>query len=555
MSNTTKTNNSALTILITVFFFWGFIAAGNGVFIPFCKHFYKLDQFQSQLVDFAFYGAYYFGALFLFLFSVLRSRNLVSEWGYRKSIIYGLLISLLGAVSMILTVNFGTAENGFTLFLLSFFMLALGFSLQQTAANPFAILLGNPATGSHRITLGGAINSFGTSIGPIVVALALFGSASVSDELIQSLSLDKVTLLYVAVGLLFLLSALLFYVSKKIPDGYSEAIMEPSRKAMWLLIFITVGLVASFIPVFQSYKIDFSSLTDPEKLSLEFQRMIYLIFGLVVIVVGLAWAYFSSAKNKSGWGALQYPQLVLGMFAIFVYVGVEVTIQSNLGELLKNSNFGSLQAADIAPYISMYWGSLMIGRWTGALPVFNLKSSIKTVFVIVIPIVAFFIVILLNVIANRNMESMYYYFFCVLVLIIAFLLAKDKPIRTLFLFSGMGIICMLIGLLSTGQIAIYAFLSGGLFCSIMWPCIFSLSIAGLGKYETQGSAFLIMMILGGAIIPPLQGKLADISSIGIHNSYWITVACFLYLFLFAWNIKSILKKQGIDYDNSIEASH
>jgi len=105
---------------------------------------------------------------------------------------------------------------------------------------------------------------------------------------------------------------------------------------------------------------------------------------------------------------------------------------------------------------------------------------------------------------------------------------------------------MLIGLFSNGNIALFAFLSGGLFCSIMWPCIFSLSIAGLGKYTSQGSAFLIMMILGGAIIPPIQGKLADIVS--IQSSYWVAVMCFLYLIFYAYRAKKILSKQGINYD-------
>ena len=105
---------------------------------------------------------------------------------------------------------------------------------------------------------------------------------------------------------------------------------------------------------------------------------------------------------------------------------------------------------------------------------------------------------------------------------------------------------MLVGLFTDGDIAIYAFMSGGLFCSIMWPSIFSLSIAGLGKYTSQGSAFLIMMILGGAIIPPIQGKIADIFN--IHNSYWITVFCFAYLMFFAIKVKEVLKTQGVNYD-------
>jgi len=80
----------------------------------------------------------------------------------------------------------------------------------------------------------------------------------------------------------------------------------------------------------------------------------------------------------------------------------------------------------------------------------------------------------------------------------------------------------------------------------MWPCIVNLSIAGLGKYTTQGSAFLIMMILGGGIIPPIQGKLADV--IGIHQSYWVCVVCFAYLAFFAFAVKKILGRQGINYD-------
>ncbi|MFS8083453.1 MAG: hypothetical protein ACMG51_08380, partial [Ginsengibacter sp.] len=99
----------------------------------------------------------------------------------------------------------------------------------------------------------------------------------------------------------------------------------------------------------------------------------------------------------------------------------------------------------------------------------------------------------------------------------------------------------------------------GLFCSIMWPAIFTLSIAGLGKYTTQGSAFLIMMILGGGVIPPIQGKFADFlesrSSVvgsGIHESYWIPLICYSYIVLFAFLVKGILKRQGIDYEAVVE---
>ena len=172
-----------------------------------------------------------------------------------------------------------------------------------------------------------------------------------------------------------------------------------------------------------------------------------------------------------------------------------------------------------------------------------------------VPLVAFGVVIGVNSIAQNDMSLLYMYVVCVMVQIVAFFISKDNPTRTLLVFSVLGVIAMVIGVMSTGTVAIYAFLSGGLVCSIMWPCIFSLSVAGLGKYTSQGSAFLIMMILGGGIIPPLQGKLADylqsdnpVPGAGIHESYWVAVVCFLYLAVFAFVVKGILRKQGIDYD-------
>src|SRR5215217_189084 len=232
---TIPTNYGALGTLITVFFFWGFIAAGNSVFIPFCKHYFHLDQFQSQLVDFAFYTAYYIGALALFAYGAFGGNDLVAKWGYKRSIVYGLLFSALGAVAMIIAVNAST----FAGMLFGLFVVALGFSLQQTAAQPFAISLGDPATGTSRVNLGGGVNSFGTMIGPIVVAFALFGTtAAINDDMIKSLSLSKVIILYAGVGILFIGAAALFYFSKKVPSGISTEKTENANKALYSLLLM-----------------------------------------------------------------------------------------------------------------------------------------------------------------------------------------------------------------------------------------------------------------------------------------------------------------------------
>jgi MFS transporter, FHS family, L-fucose permease len=552
MSQQTKqpTNYGALSTLVTVFFFWGFIAAGNSVFIPFCKHYFHLDQFQSQLIDFAFYTAYYVGALALFAYGAFGGKDLVGKWGYKKSIVYGLLFSALGAAAMILAVQ----GNSFAGMLLGLFIVALGFSLQQTAAQPFSITLGDPSTGSSRITLGGAINSFGTSIGPLVVALALFGTtASITDDKIASLSLSKVIVLYVGVGALFIAAAALFFFSKKVPSGIIIEKTEKANKALYTLLIMTGLLIAMFVPVFGSYQRDMTNATDAEKHALEAYRLRWLLGAMAVVVVGLVVANMSARKKSDGWGAMKYPQLVLGMLGIFVYVGVEVAVGSNLGELLKQKEFGSLSASEATPYIMMYWGSLMIGRWTGAIGAFEFKKTTRQILQVIVPLVAFALLILIIYLSDYNVKALFYYIVCVLVLIAGFFMSKEKPATTLLVFSLLGVVAMVVGLLTTGSIAIYAFLSAGLFCSIMWPCIFSLSVAGLGKYESQGSAFLIMMILGGGILPPIQGKIADI--IGIHQSYIIAAVCFAYLAFFGFIVRGILRKQGVDYDAQVSGGH
>ncbi|EIA08818.1 hypothetical protein [Flavobacterium frigoris] len=548
----TKSNNSALYTLITVFFFWGFIGASNGVFIPFCKAKFGLDQFQSQLIDFAFYGAYYIGAILLFIFSSLAKKDILNAWGFKKGIIYGLLVSTFGAALMILAVT----EGNYLFILGALFIVALGFSLQQTSAQPFAASLGEAHTASSRLNLAGGINSLGTTIGPIVVSIALFGviaGVNIEEFAQKENSLDSMRILYVFVGGLFLLAAALFFFSKKLPAGKSDSTFEPASKAMKTLIAITVILIAVFAYIFSRYE-------DPEFITrfLENNEKDYLGLGLTVstlliVVVGLLFANATAQKNAEGWGAMKYPQLVLGMLALFTYVGVEVTIGSNLGELLKTADFGSITGPALAPYMSMYWGSLMIGRWAGAISVFNPSNQLKKILLIVVPYIAFGVVLAANAISGQDVTPLYAYAFVIVFQIGGFFLGKDQPSRTLMIFGLMGMTAMLIGLFTTGTIAIFAFMSGGLFLSIMWPSIFSLAIAGLGKYTSQGSAFLVMMILGGGIIPPLQGKLADI--IGIHASYFIPVLCFAFIAFYGWKVIEILKKQGIGHEIEVGGAH
>jgi FHS family L-fucose permease-like MFS transporter len=538
-----QTNNPALATLVSVFFFWGFIGASNGVFIPFCKTYFNIDQFQSQLVDFAFYGAYYIGALLLFIVSSQRKKDIFNNWGYKKGIIYGLLISTVGALIMYPAIS--GSEPGqtevFYYVLIALFIVGLGFSLQQTGANPFAVSLGDPKSGSSRLNLAGGVNSFGTTIGPLAVAFVIYGTLSGEG----TPEFSKMQVLYLGVAALFILCAAVFYFSKSLPDGITIEPFESANKAMNLLITLTVIIFLCFGWVFYTYAESYTYTGTVE--DLEYRRLAALIISLIGVIGCIYYAYVKSSSNSKGWGALQYPQLALGMLAIFTYVGVEVTIQSNLGEVLKlitdkvnNLNGLGLPAlgdTEIAKYISLYWGGLMIGRWTGAISVFNPTEGLKKVLLIIVPYIAFGVIVLVNY-GSYTMNEIIIFSVIVAIQIVGFFIAKDNAIATLKVFSMIGLAAMLIGLFSTGTVALFAFISGGLFCSIMWPCIFSLSINGLGKYTAQGSSFLVMMILGGAIIPPIQGKIADIFT--IQSSYWVAVLCFAYLILYAFLTKKIL---------------
>lgn len=534
--NNAKNYGTALYTLITVFFFWGFLAASNGIFIPFCKEHFHLTQFESQLIDFTFYGGYFIGSLILYFASQASKVDIMNKLGYKNGIILGLVVSAVGALAMIPAV----ASGAFGFILAVFFIIAVGFSLQQTAANPFVVALGPPETGSNRLNFAGSINNIGALLGPVVVSVVLFGSATAKTAA-ADVKISSINNLYYLLAGLFIAVALFFWFSN-LPKVTSDEKIESSSKANTplLVMFVAFCLILAADPISKA-------------IGIPSQYFVYASLGIIVFT--LIGTIFAAKKSKEGWGAMQYPQLILGMLAIFTYVGTEVTIQSNMGSLLKTPEFGSFAESDIAPYISLYWGSLMIGRFAGSIDAFNLSKSVKYILYVLIPFLAFGIVLLVNIFSGADVSHLYAYALCVAILIVAFFIGQQKPTRTLSVLGLLGVAFMLAGLFTTGKVATFAFISGGLCCSIMWPSIFSLAITGLGKYTSQGSAFLIMMILGGSIIPPLQGKIADGATgvipgvSGIHFSYIVPVIGFAYLAYFAWKVSRELRSQGIDLDH------
>jgi FHS family L-fucose permease-like MFS transporter len=477
MTNQSKPSSGAsLPILISVFFFWGFVAASNDILIPVFKEKLNLEQWQSQMISFAFYVAYTVGSLIYYFISKATGGDLLNRMGYKNGIALGLVISALGTLLF-----YPAAESSsFGLMISGLFIVGLGFSLQQTAANPLAITIGDPKKGAQRLSLAGGINNIGTTIGPIIVSFAIFGSLAAGAKL-DSLSAVKTP--YLILGAAFLVVAVLFR---------------------------------------------FSSL--PNKIEHEDN--------------------VPDASNGAGdtKSALSYPQLVLGMIAIFLYVGVEVSTASNLPEYMRVHL--NTPTSEIAPYVSLFWASLMIGRWTGAVGAFDLKADVRKMLNFILPYAAFGVFLFANRVANHDLTPFYVYAFVIIAIIIADIMSKGNPARQLMIFSGCGIAALVIGMMTEGLTSVYAFISVGLFCSTLWPCIFTLAIAGLGKHTNEGSGFLIMMIMGGGFVSLFQGWLAADDLLGIRMSYLVGVMCFVYLAWYGWKAKQILAARGIHYDKA-----
>lgn len=527
----------AFYVLVTVFFFWGFVAASNGVFIPFSKNHFHLNHLESQLIDFSFYGAYFVGSLVLYLLSSWRQKDILNKIGYRKGIVIGLLISAVGSLLLVGAVNLGLGmENETTAFFLilgAFFIVALGFALQQVAANPFAVAMGDPETGANRLSLADGVNSFGTAIGPLVISLLIFGSAAEAGEVMQAeADITGINTVYFLLTGLFVAVALLFGFAK-MPQVTEEAKFEHTPKASKSILVITGFFVLILLGILSRY------------------RLPLFVIGFFGIIVSLFYSNKLAQKNDGGWGAMKYPQLVLGMFALLIYVGTEVTIQSNMGSLLETPGYLSedgLPDSKIDPFISLFWGGLMIGRWAGAITAFDLKKSTRKILMIIVPFVAYAVILGINDLKGNDISELLPFIPFLLIQIAGFFYGQEKPAKTVVTFGVLGAAAMLLGIFTTGYVSTFAFVSGGLFCSVMFPNIFTLSIAGLKKYTSQGSTFLIMMLLGGALIPPMQGGLADIPFIGSHYSYVVPAITFLALAFFGYQVKRILNSQGINYD-------
>ncbi|WP_413581894.1 L-fucose:H+ symporter permease [Bdellovibrio sp. HCB288] len=352
----------------------------------------------------------FFGAYFIMS---LPAGSLVTKLGYKNSISLGLLVSAVGAFIFLPAAKM----ESYPLFLGALFVLASGITVLQVAANAYVTLLGTEETASSRLNLAQALNSLGTTVAP-------------------------------KIGGFFILSATVLTADQLANMGVAEQLAYKTEQAQAVQgPYLVLGLILLLLAV-GMYLLKLPNLKEQNT---------------------------GDVKSESTFSqALKHSNLILGVIALFLYVGAEVSIGSFLINFISQADVMAVSESAAAGLVPIYWGGALLGRFVGA-----------------------------------------------------FLMRKWNPAKMLGFAAALSALLVLAAVLSTGHIAAWLLLSVGLFNSIMFPTIFSLGIRGLGAATEKASSLLVMAIVGGAIIPLLQGVVAD--HWNLHHAFLLPIVCYLFI--------------------------
>jgi len=350
-----------------------------------------------------------------FVFAVPAGK--VIEWiGYKRTMVAGLLTMALGAVLFLPAAS----VPAFPFFLAAFVVVAVGMTALQVSANPYVAVLGPPETASSRLNLTQAFNSLGTTVAPYFGSVLILSTAPLAIEQIRKLPP----------------AALQAYRLHE-----AATVRFPYLLIALVLVALAIAIGLYKLPVISTVE-DTTAIEDP--------------------------------NSRAAVKLWKQRHLILGVVAIFLYVGAEVAIGSFLVNYFSQPDIGAMPQKTAALYVSFYWGLAMVGRFVGS-------------------------AILQKVRAGAMLG---------LVAIIAGLL-------------------VLTSMSTFGVVAMWSIIFVGLFNSVMFPSIFTLGIAGLGPLTGKGSGLLVAAIVGGAIVPVLEGALAD--RIGIHHAFILPVLCYIFI--------------------------
>lgn len=300
----------------------------------------------------------------------------------------------------------------------------------------------------------------------------------------------------------------------------------------------TIAPVIGGYFIFEYFATDTASGEVAVKIPYLFLAGMFWLLAVIFVFVKLP-RFSNDAVIEKGAKVLGFSHLRLGIVAIFMYVGAEVAIGSLLINFMGLSGIAGLEESVASKFLAFYWGGAMIGRFMGAVMMNDSYSYRKRLSAMLA--VAAVGYVLVSFIAGIDLAASLPYLAGLLLNYLVFLFFGARPHRVLTAFSLSAIVLLLAAVAFEGTVSMWALLFIGLFNSIMWSNIFTLAIRGLGKYTSQGSSLLVMAILGGAIVPPVQGYLAD--RFGIQTSFLLPVICYLYLFYYGWK-GYVVKRQA-----------
>lgn len=453
-------------IMTSLFFLWGFMTVFNDILIPRFKEAFTLTYFQAMLVQFAFFGAYFTGALLYFVVSA-STGDPIAKIGYKNGVVIGLLISAAGSALFWPA----AAATSYPMFLVALFVVGLGFAMLQIAANPYVTILGPEKTASSRLNLAQGFNSIGTTLGPLIGGWLIFQ-----------------------------------YFSKTGAHG-AESVKMPYLA--FCVVFVALAVVFFFIHL----------------------------------------PHVGEGKIERGAGALKYPHVVLGIIGIFMYVGGEVSVGSAIINFLGQKEVAGMPEMEASKYVSLYWGGMLIGRFMGAVELSEMRKANKQMALIVIPLLAYLLLWVAqsaplsamrggeasapiltmwkdNFVQNWAMFRMYLPFLALCWVLFQF--GQSLAGRTLMIFSTTVVVLLITAIVMGGKTAMWCVVAVGLFTSIGWSNTFSLAIEGTGIHKSQASSLLVMAILGGAILPPLQGLVADLTK-NLQISFIVPMIAYAYV--------------------------
>ena len=237
--------------------------------------------------------------------------------------------------------------------------------------------------------------------------------------------------------------------------------------------------------------------------------------------------HIGEGKIERGIGALKFPHVRLGIIAIFMYVGGEVSVGSAIINFLGQPGIAGLTPLDASKYVSLFWGGMLIGRFMGAVELSEMKPLNKQLLLAGIPIAGFLVLWALR---GWAVVQMYLPFLALCWMLFQF--GKSLAGRTLMLFSLMVTVLLATAILTGGRLAMWCVVAVGLFTSVGWSNTFSLAIEGVGTYKSQASSLLVMAILGGAILPPIQGFVAD--HLRLQVSFIVPLVAYTYVAFYGW---------------------